>query len=71
MHLSSGRTFNSKWKDTPNKRRFTPTVPKPTRVGYSAISWYKRSVKRLLNQASVYSAEATAFYDAGKERLVD
>jgi hypothetical protein len=34
-------------------------------VGYSAISWYRRSVKRLPNQASVYSAEATAIYDAG------
>jgi hypothetical protein len=25
-------------------------------VGYSAISWYRRSVKRLPNQASVYTA---------------
>jgi hypothetical protein len=38
-------------------------------VGYSAISWYKRSVKRLPNQELVYSAEDTAIYDAGKDRL--
>jgi hypothetical protein len=40
-------------------------------VGNSAISWYKRSVKRHPNQASVYSTEATAIYDAEKERLAD
>jgi ribonuclease HI len=40
-------------------------------VGYSAISWYRRSVKSLPNQALVFSAAATAIHDAGKERLAD
>jgi hypothetical protein len=40
-------------------------------VGYSAISWYWRSVKKPPNQASSYSDEATAIYDGGKERFAN
>jgi hypothetical protein len=43
-----------------------PMVPKPT-----VEPTYRRSVKRLPNQASVYSAKAHAIYDAGKERCAD
>jgi hypothetical protein len=38
-------------------------------VGCSAVVWYKTMKRRLPAQTSVYSAEATAIYDAGKEEL--
>jgi ribonuclease HI len=40
-------------------------------VGCSAVVWYKKMKRRLPAQTSVYSAEATAIYDAGKEELID
>jgi ribonuclease HI len=40
-------------------------------VGCSAVVWYKKMRRRLPAQTSVYSAEATAIYDAGKEELIN
>jgi ribonuclease HI len=38
-------------------------------VGCSAISWSRKSLQRLPDQTSVYTAEATAIEDAGQEHL--
>jgi ribonuclease HI len=40
-------------------------------VGCSAVVWYKKMKRKLPAQTSVYSAEATAIYDAGKDELKD